>query len=109
MELFVFFMIAAIGGFWWLNHVTNKRAREQAEAQVTAEKSAPYKVETKVEPAVEAAPQPAPVTEPPVTAEAIAEVAPVKVKNPRKPVAKKPPVGKAVIKKNKPKATKAKK
>ena len=28
MEIFILFMIGAVGAFWWLNHVTSKKLKE---------------------------------------------------------------------------------
>lgn len=48
MELLLFFLIAAVGGVWWLNHTMNKKAREEAKAKLD-EAEAPYKVDSQEE------------------------------------------------------------
>ena len=54
MELFLFFMIVALGGVWWLNHTLRKSAERKA---TEAEKEiVPYKVEPQVAEAPKAEP-----------------------------------------------------
>lgn len=48
MELFIVFLLAGIGGAFWLNHVLKKRAEEQANSKT--DEPVPYKVETPAEP-----------------------------------------------------------
>ena len=46
MELLLLFLIAAVGGVWWLNYVMNKKAREEAKADLEKQEAeAPYKVD----------------------------------------------------------------
>ena len=46
MELFLFFLIVAVGGVWWLNHTMKKKADADAAASLsTQESQAPYKVD----------------------------------------------------------------
>lgn len=96
MELLLFFMIAAVGGFWWINHTMKQNAERKANEQA---KLAEYKVE------------PAPVVESATVAEptpAVVEAAaPVKkAKKPSKPkavvttAAKKPRASRAKTRKS---------
>lgn len=96
MELFVLFLIAAVGGAWWLNHVMHKKAAESAQKKLEeSEQAAPYKV-----------PEPTTTTPTPLVVDAqlptvqleqvaapVAEVAPAK--KPRKPATKSSAVSKA--------------
>lgn len=46
MELLLLFLIAAVGGVWWLNHVMNKKAQDEAKANLEKQEAeAPYKVD----------------------------------------------------------------
>lgn len=91
MELFIFFIIAALGGFWYINHVLKTKNQKPS---TEVEPQAPYKVEpvtevknstpeefpkaeVKVEPVVEAKPK------------AVKPKAPRKPRQPKQPVAKK--------------------
>lgn len=109
MELFLFFLIVAVGGFWYYNHLLNKRAREQAESQ--SSKEAPYKVEEpKLQPKMEIVHEPVMEVKEPVAETVAAVTEPsATVKKPRKPAIKKPSASKAVGKKTKTKSAKIKK
>lgn len=46
MELLLLFLIAAVGGMWWLNHVMNKKALDEAKENLEKQEAeAPYKVD----------------------------------------------------------------
>ena len=96
MEIFVLFIIGAIGAFWWLNYITSKRNKD------TTTDVAPYKVEPAADPKpaepVAVAPQPAqPVVEPQPEAKAKVPAKAKKVKTPTasKTVVRKPRAAKA--------------
>ena len=102
MELFLFFLIVAVGGFWYLNHQMKKKAQDNLAA------SAPYKVETpevKLEPIKETVEVKVSAPEP------VAEVKPAapakKPSKPRAPKADKPAAKKAVSSKARVKKPKA--
>jgi len=46
MELFLFFLIVAVGGMWWLNYNMNKKARAEEQSRLDKQEAeAPYKVD----------------------------------------------------------------
>jgi hypothetical protein len=50
MELFIFFAIAALGGFWWVNHVMKKKTDALFQQELKKdEPQVPYKVEAPAE------------------------------------------------------------
>jgi cytoskeletal protein RodZ len=103
MELFIFFLIAALGGFWWVNSVMKKRAEDLRQNEVKKdEPESPYKVEAPVVPDLPVTPvqaepavvkpvevEPAVVT--PVEVEPTPVVAKTKPATEKKPAARRKP------------------
>jgi hypothetical protein len=103
MELFIFFAIAALGGFWWVNHVMKKKTDALFQPELKKDETqVPYKVEPLEVPVATAEPivTKEVAVEPP-TEVVTTEVAPVveKPKKPRKSAAKKPTEKKPAAKK----------
>lgn len=98
MEIFVLFIIGAIGAFWWLNHITSKRNKDTTTTDV-----APYKVE----PAADPKPAEPVAVEPQPTQTVVQPLPEAKAKVPAKAKkVKTPTASKTVVRK--PRAAKAK-
>ena len=100
MEIFILFMIGAVGAFWWLNHVTSKKLKESNNEPVSNTVPTPV-VEEKPVPVVTNHVATEPVVSPVIAETTQADKEPAKHKS-----RSKKPTPKAVVKK--PRAAKVK-